>query len=376
MYKNKIICFINTVYNSPFEVRMFYKEARTLAAAGYEVVLIVQHDKCEVVDGIQIIPLPKPRNRFDRATRLCLKAFIYALRQRADLFHLHSPELIPIGLFLKLIRKTVIYDAHEAYSEKIMSKPYIKPLWRPLISKVFSFFERISSKYFNHIIAADRFVAKQFKNRNVTVVANYPELSMTKKVTANKLPLSQKEVTIVIYAGGLTKERGLFQMVKAMEYLSDLDVELHLLGRFENAADEQIVCKIEKVKYLGFLPLDKVYSHLMVSHIGLVLLQPVPAYLYAGENTTKLFEYMANGLAIVASDFSNLKQIVEGNNCGICVDPTSLKDIASAIRLLHRNPQMITEMGEKGRQAVKIEYNWEKESSKLLEVYRKSLKIN
>jgi len=55
-----------TTVHLPFDTRIFHKEAKTLVKAGYDVSLIVQHDKNELVDGVKIIALPKPRSRFTR----------------------------------------------------------------------------------------------------------------------------------------------------------------------------------------------------------------------------------------------------------------------------------------------------------------------
>lgn len=52
------VCHITTVH-SPFDVRIFHKECKTLAKAGYDVYLIVQHDKEKIIDGVHIISLPK-----------------------------------------------------------------------------------------------------------------------------------------------------------------------------------------------------------------------------------------------------------------------------------------------------------------------------
>lgn len=377
MAETRKVCFLTNVHPSPFEPRMYYREAKALSSAGYEVVFICQHDKAEIRDGIRIIPLPKPTNRLERMTRLAWKLFRLALEQSADVYHFHSPELIPVGLFLKLIGKTVIYDVHEAFEKKIFSKEWIKPQLRPTASRCFRWFERISSKCFDHIIAADRVVGKQFKHKNVTVVANYPVLSMLRKVSTTGKSVPKKAgQTIIIYTGGLTKERGLFQMIEAVNRLSNLNIELHLLGYFDDPRDEEIVRCMDRVKYFGFLPLERVFECLMSASIGLALFQRVPAYYYAGENTNKLFEYMACGLSVIVSDFPNLRVLVEGNKCGICVDPTSPDKIATAVRFLHENPKIMAEMGENGQKAVLNQYNWERESNKLLAIYRKLLRRN
>ena len=94
------VCVLTSVH-PPFDVRIFHKEAVTLVKAGYEVVLIAQHDKEEIVDGVRIISLKKPANRIARMTKTVWSAFRKALQIKADVYHLHDPELLPIGFFLR-----------------------------------------------------------------------------------------------------------------------------------------------------------------------------------------------------------------------------------------------------------------------------------
>lgn len=73
------VCMITTVHY-PFDTRIFHKEAKTLAKAGYEVTLIAQHNKNEIIDGIKIIALPKPKNRLSRIFFLTRRAYILVFR--------------------------------------------------------------------------------------------------------------------------------------------------------------------------------------------------------------------------------------------------------------------------------------------------------
>jgi len=87
----------------------------------------------------------------------------------------------------------------------------------------------------------------------------------------------------------------------------------------------------------------------------------------------KMFEYMIAELPIIASNFLLWREIVEKNNCGICVNPLDPKEIAEAIEYLIEHPDEARKMGENGRKAVLEKYNWENESKKLLEIYEELL---
>ena len=99
--KNKV-CILTSVH-PPFDVRIFHKEAKSLVKAGYDVTLIAQHDKEEIVDGIKIINLQKPRNRIERMTKTVWSAYRKAVQLDADIYHFHDPELLPIGIMLKYV---------------------------------------------------------------------------------------------------------------------------------------------------------------------------------------------------------------------------------------------------------------------------------
>ncbi len=121
--KNKV-CILTSVH-PPFDVRIFHKEAKSLVKAGYDVTLIAQHDKEEIVDGVKIINLQKPRNRIERMTKTVSELYQKALRVDADIYHFHDPELIPVGKALKKRGKAIIYDVHEDYYESIKLKKVI-----------------------------------------------------------------------------------------------------------------------------------------------------------------------------------------------------------------------------------------------------------
>jgi glycosyltransferase involved in cell wall biosynthesis len=350
------------------DVRIFQRECRSLAENGYRVSLIVPHSRSGTMDGVEIHVVPQPKSRFYRMTCTAWKVYRKAIEQDADLYHFHDPELIPAGLLLKFAGKKVIYDAHELYALKFLRKPWIPLPFRYLASQVFSWCEHISSRFFDHVVTADRFTANTFHSERVSVLANYPFLPPIQEHSERTAA-----ARVAIYVGELTSDRGLNVMLEIARRLQSTGFELRLLGWFERPEDEQLVCAEPNIRYLGHQSHQTVLRELAKADLGLVLFQPVSAYYHAGENTGKLFEYMSRGLPVVVSNFPNLKRIVESANCGLCVDAQDAKQTADTISELLDNPRLLRNLGENGRTAVLREYNWEHESRTLLRIYREIL---
>jgi glycosyltransferase involved in cell wall biosynthesis len=366
---NAKVCVLTTVH-PPFDTRIFYKQARTLARAGYKVVLIAQHNRDEMVDGVKIVALPKPRNRFARMFGLTWRAFHLSLRERADVYHFHDPELLPIGVLLKVFtRAKVVYDVHEDVPEQILTKHWIPCLLRRPLARVINAFEKLLARALDAVVVATEGIAEKFAQLKPIVIHNYPDLGMLLNPSTRHGEGKEK---VLVYVGGISKIRGAIEMVRALENLNSAwDVRLDLIGKFEPPELEQELQGLpgyQRVRFFGWLPWEEAWHHAQSAIVGLVLFHPAPNHEKALPN--KLFEYMAAGFPVVASNFPLWKEIVEGNRCGITVDPLDPKAIAQAIEYLLTHPEEARQMGENGRRAVEEKYNWEKEAEKLLALYK------
>lgn len=363
-----IICHLTSVH--PWQdTRIFLKECESLSK-NYTVYLVAPNAPNEIKNSVNLRGVTKLKgSRILRFTKTVYDVYRAALKVNAQIYHFHDPELIPVGLLLKLQGKKVIYDVHEDVPRQTLGKDYIPHLIRFTISWVIEKLENFAAPKFDAIVTATPFIRQRFLKLNpLTIdINNYPIL--TELVTPESS--SPEKEKSVCYVGGICQIRGILEMVQA---IGMTNATLLLGGTFSNAGEKakaESLTGWQNVRSLGQLNRQEVADVLSRSVAGLVVLHPTTNYL--DSLPVKMFEYMSAGIPVIASNFPLWREIIEGNNCGICVDPLNPQEISEAIQYLINHPQAAAEMGKNGREAVETKYNWEQEAQKLLSLYQELL---
>jgi glycosyltransferase involved in cell wall biosynthesis len=365
-------CILTTVH-PPFDGRIFKRQGVSLFDAGYNVSLIATHDKAEIKDGIRVVPIIRKKSRIVRMLGT-LQAFQLALREKALVYHFHDPELIPIGLLLKFFTKAkIIYDVHEDHAASMLTKYYLPAVTRYLLMLMFDLFERTACLFFDHIIPATEGIQKRFAtfSHKTTIVHNYPR-NLASSQKTNPVDSPSSKVFTLICTGGFSEGRGTLEEVKCLGLIKDLNVRLKLIGKYQDPYFENTLRSMpeyDRVDYISWIPQEELFRQLVNADLGLVTYHPLPNMTEA--LPTKIFEYMAVGLPIVASHFPLWKKIVEDSGCGITVDPINAKEMALKIENLLKDGERRAVMSRNGRIAFENQYNWENEEKKLLLAYRK-----
>lgn len=361
------VCHLTSVHFR-FDTRIYLKECASLAKHGHRISLVVADGKGEEQkNGIHIVDAGASRGRLDRILHAPTRVLEKAIALDADIYHLHDPELIPIGLRIKKLGKKVVFDAHEDVPKQLLGKPYLDSLSRHFLSHMFAIYERWACRRLDAVIAATPCIRDKFSAMGIRTidVNNFPLLG---ELATGDVDWSRKQDQ-VCYVGGIGRIRGILEVVQAMGRVQS-GARLQLVGRFNEPVVEakaQADSGWLRVDPLGFLGRNEVAQVLERSVGGLVTFLPFPNHIDAQPN--KMFEYMSAGIPVIASDFPLWREIVEGNECGICVDPLDSHAIAQAIDFLLSNPERAEQMGRNGQRAVAEKYNWSIEESKLLAFY-------
>jgi hypothetical protein len=370
MKKAKIVHL--TSVHSALDNRIYHRECVSLADAGFPVTIIGPHPTDVVTNHVCIKGIPAERGRIARATRAAWRVYAEALRQNGDIYHFHDPELIPVGLMLRAHGKKVVYDIHEDLPRDILFKHYL-PVWsRRTISWIAERIEIATCGCFSALVPVTPFIAERFRSlhKRVAVVLNYPRT--TDFMTTNGSLTWESRGQSVAYVGGVTTNRGIREMVVAMSLLPQkLCATLEIAGNevpdHDNPQEITSHPGWQRVRHRGTLDPPAVVRLLCQVRAGLVVIHPTLGFLES--MPLKMFEYMAAGIPVIASDFPLWHRVLDKIGCAILVDPLNPEAIAAAIEYLLTHPGEAEDMGRRGQAAIREQYNWETQEKTLFELY-------
>lgn len=357
---------ISTVHRSD-DSRIVEKECRSLVESGHDVVLIIPGVDPRV-EGVVHIALPRYRRRMARMTFGVVNATRLALSSRAQICHLHDPELLLAAPLLSVSGRTVIADIHELTSAQIMDKHWIPRGVRKCVARLYGVLEKLLLRACDAVIVAEPVIQQQLSMPGIFVVQNFPRVDLFECGSS----LRSHDTIDLVYHGGINRSRGLIDMLDMLELLgaTGWSGRLKLAGVFQPEslrAEAECHPGWRYVDYLGWLSREEVREVVCRAHVGLLPLHPTRNYVDSWP--VKLFEYMSAGLPVVASSFPLWKEIINGAGCGLLVDSERPDLLAHAVMTLIEDQDLRVAMGASGKAAVQATYSWNSQQFALADAY-------
>jgi glycosyltransferase involved in cell wall biosynthesis len=240
----------------------------------------------------------------------------------------------------------------------------------------------------DHFVCATPALTKLFPADRATTIANYPMLEEF-NIGCDERPGPSSPPNF-IFIGGISAIRGAKEMIEAVQLLpanhrletldrvrqgletgaTVCDARLLLIGEFHPPGLQGELQRMpgwSRVDFLSWQPREKLIEHLSRAVAGLVLFHPAPNHTEALPN--KIFEYMAAGLPVIATDFPLWRDLISRESCGLLADATDPQSIADAMRRILEQRDEAAAMGQRGAEAVRSRYNWTQEAQRLLALY-------
>lgn len=390
------------VWNEFLNDARVLKEAETLQRSGYQVCVFALHTpgvtkaKERLAGGIEVIrvarsPLwkwrkPVTRNVSDNGssfkkskislkhqllrvitrawTHLCL--MVQMLRYKADVVHAHDVNTLPTAwLAAKLGKSHLVYDAHEISTSREGYNSF-----RRLVALVEKWLMPKADGTITTTDARAKFFARAYKVKRPTVLQNRPRFTTSDATDRIQTELGLNEHwPIILYQGGLQQGRGLEKLIDTASLVPNayfvfigggrLTQTLTQLSRDRGLQD--------RVYFIPTVSLADLPSYTASADIGVQPIENTCLNHYTTDSN-KLFEYLTAGLPVVATNFPEIRKIVQRNEVGILVPHNDPLALAAALNALVSDAALRSKFASNAR-ATAYRLNWEEQESRLVELY-------
>lgn len=364
------ICVITSIHE-PYDVRIYQRELLTLVEAGFSVCLVSPWERPpDRLPCAGWISLPMPRSRWGRL-RHGVRTFLVALRVETRSYLFHDLDFIPWAVLLRWLKRVpVVYDCHENYPEEILhGKEWIpRPFRRPLAAAV-RIAEDWAVRRFDAVLTVVPHQIRRFHRAGArcVMVRNFASWGARPDVPHEPG---------LLYSGSLSENYGVNILLGIARELKQRHrpVPLIIADRFgANQGSRRRFLEIVEREGLPVrlepevLPMH-IDQLLSKGCIGLSVAQNSPSKHHA--YPTKIFEYMAMGMPVVASDLELTREVIETAGCGVLVPPDDPKAyVEAALEILH-DPSRFQLYRQNGLRASEEIFHWKIEGARLVRLFR------
>lgn len=361
------LCIISNSHLSN-DVRLYHKLGRSLRRFG-EVYLITTKGTVNLsVNPFQIVvDSPSP-------LKALYHLFKEAKKHKPNIVICVEPLTMVSGLALRLsCGAKLVVDVHEFFADAHAERYSL--LFRPFVKSLYLFFFRLLAAKMDGIITVNQEILNQLvpmkeQGKHCIVLPNYPVANVwdyNQERSPAMPPLCEMNFDL-IYIGGISKERGAIQLLKAASVLKKDFQRLKILivGRFENKAiEKEFNRSLDQynlqaiIFYQPWMPAEKIGFLLKRSRFGLWLFNPNNKRL-SRALPLKVLEYLAGGLPVITLKTPLMKGLIHHHKLGFLSPSFKSRDLAEAItKALNTGEEEYGRMKERCLDISRARFVWE-----------------
>jgi glycosyltransferase involved in cell wall biosynthesis len=354
--------------------------ADTITSLGYPLQLICPGEipTTLIERNIRQYRLPLPTHNFEYGSsllNLCaglwqrlrnsVTAYKQLIRIRPGVVFCIQPDSWLIAtLAKKRLHNKVIEDLREIYEDRAAAFPgFLNPLVRRIVRSSLLAMAQSTDEIIHVNKARQQFYG--YLGKPGKVISVFPSLKeMTKHESVNDGKID------IVHAGGLRWSYASEEFLEAIPIVLKQEPKARFIvigaarSKLKNISLMKELEDSGDLVLINHIPHDEVMRKLRKCDIGLSLVLPIDqTHILAMPR--KLFEYLAAGIPVVASDVPPLREIVAENECGVLVDARSPENIAQGILSLCEDPILRRKLGSNGQQSARQIFNAESEKAKI-----------
>jgi glycosyltransferase involved in cell wall biosynthesis len=315
---------VSTVH-PPDDPRLRFKLIPTLAGS-WHVTFACRAPGPTSSEGFAVARLGGGRVRRDLAAARLLLGRSY------DVASVHDPELLPAVVLAAVLGRRVVFDLHENLPAQLDSRPGWPAPVRRLAAAAARWLLRLTRRVARVTVAEEGY--RDLFGGDVAVFPNYlPPLAVG--------PRPADPRGGVVYVGDGTEASGIDVALAAVAS-SEVSLGFDVIGRCAPALAAELTETARRqgvdLRLHGFLPLDRALRIVAGSVVAVSPLRDLPNYRHS--LPTKILEYLAVGVPVVASDLPGTAAEVGGLPGVVLVEPANATALAAAIRSAASDPAL------------------------------------
>jgi glycosyltransferase involved in cell wall biosynthesis len=298
-----------------------------------------------------------------------IRLFFYLLFHKYDILVANDLDtLLPNYLVSKLKSSPLVYDSHEYFTgvPELNGRPFVRSVWKTIEKKIFP--------RLKHVMTVSDSVASQYETEygiRPAVVRNCsPASSGISAFPKKELGIDNENLLLVFQGGGINIDKGGEELIEAMAITEN--ISLLIVGSGDVLPDlKQKVSDLrlsDRIKFFPKMPWEDLMRYTRSADAGLCIEKDTNLN-YRFSLPNKLFDYISAGKPVIASGLPEVKEIIEGHDCGVIIPAVTPEEISKAIISLRDDRELLNKLEQNAVTACEI-LNWETESKKVIDFYK------